>query len=72
MGFIWADGPLGYKGGSGMLNARAWLAWIAFAFALYAGLTMVTNVPFYSFKDVSFKRSVPFIVHRRHRAGHRR
>ena len=23
---------------------------------------MVTNVPFYSFKDVSFKRSVPFIV----------
>jgi len=29
---------------------------------LYAGLTMVTNVPFYSFKDVSFKRSVPFVV----------
>jgi CDP-diacylglycerol---serine O-phosphatidyltransferase len=23
---------------------------------------MVTNVPFYSFKDVSFKHSVPFIV----------
>jgi len=23
---------------------------------------MVTNAPFYSFKDVSFKRSVPFIV----------
>jgi CDP-diacylglycerol--serine O-phosphatidyltransferase len=23
---------------------------------------MVTNVPFYSFKDVSLKRSVPFIV----------
>ena len=23
---------------------------------------MVTNVPFSSFKDVSFKRSVPFIV----------
>jgi CDP-diacylglycerol--serine O-phosphatidyltransferase len=23
---------------------------------------MVTNVPFYSFKDVSFKRSVPFAV----------
>jgi CDP-diacylglycerol--serine O-phosphatidyltransferase len=29
---------------------------------LFAGLTMVTNVPFYSFKDVSFKRSVPFIA----------
>jgi CDP-diacylglycerol--serine O-phosphatidyltransferase len=23
---------------------------------------MVTNIPFYSFKDVSFKRTVPFIV----------
>ena len=23
---------------------------------------MVTNVPFYSFKDISFKRTVPFIV----------
>jgi CDP-diacylglycerol--serine O-phosphatidyltransferase len=33
-----------------------------FAVALYAGLTMVTNVPFYSFKDVGMKRSVPFAV----------
>ncbi|MFO1220262.1 MAG: CDP-diacylglycerol--serine O-phosphatidyltransferase [Burkholderiaceae bacterium] len=38
-----------------------WLAWMAFVVTLYAGLTMVTNVPFYSFKDISFKRSVPFI-----------
>jgi CDP-diacylglycerol---serine O-phosphatidyltransferase len=36
--------------------------WVMFAVTLYAGLTMVTNVPFYSFKDVSFKRSVPFAV----------
>jgi CDP-diacylglycerol--serine O-phosphatidyltransferase len=36
--------------------------WLTFGITLYAGLTMVTNVPFYSFKDVSFKRSVPFIV----------
>jgi CDP-diacylglycerol--serine O-phosphatidyltransferase len=33
-----------------------------FGLTLYAGLTMVTNVPFYSFKDVSLKRSVPFAV----------
>jgi CDP-diacylglycerol--serine O-phosphatidyltransferase len=33
-----------------------------FALTLYAGLTMVTNVPFYSFKDISLKRSVPFVV----------
>jgi len=30
--------------------------------ALYAGLTMVSNVPFYSFKDVHMKKSVPFVV----------
>lgn len=34
--------------------------WFMFAITLYAGLTMVTNVPFYSFKDLSLKRSVPF------------
>ena len=28
--------------------------------APFAGLTMVTNVPFYSFKDMHMKKSVPF------------
>jgi CDP-diacylglycerol--serine O-phosphatidyltransferase len=37
-------------------------AWPMFAVALYAGLTMVTNVPFYSFKDIQMKKSVPFAV----------
>jgi CDP-diacylglycerol---serine O-phosphatidyltransferase len=36
------------------------LTWVMFGLTLYAGLTMVTNVPFYSFKDLSLKRSVPF------------
>jgi CDP-diacylglycerol--serine O-phosphatidyltransferase len=36
--------------------------WISWGLALFAGLTMVTNVPFYSFKDVNFRKSVPFIV----------
>ena len=35
--------------------------WISFAVALFAGISMVTNVPFYSFKDINFKKSVPFI-----------
>jgi CDP-diacylglycerol--serine O-phosphatidyltransferase len=35
-----------------------WLAWIV---SVYAGLTMVSNSPFYSFKDINFRRSVPFI-----------
>ncbi|QYF92370.1 CDP-diacylglycerol--serine O-phosphatidyltransferase [Massilia sp. PAMC28688] len=38
------------------------LGWVAFGITLFAGLTMVTNVPFYSFKDVNFRKSVPFIV----------
>ena len=29
---------------------------------LYAGLTMVTNVPFYSGKAINLKRSIPFVV----------
>jgi CDP-diacylglycerol--serine O-phosphatidyltransferase len=36
--------------------------WWVFGITLYAGLTMVTNVPFYSFKDVHMKKSVPFAV----------
>lgn len=38
------------------------VSWALFAVALYAGLTMVSNVPFYSFKDLSMKKSVPFAV----------
>lgn len=57
MGFVWVMDDLGFRG-----VKDDWLIWSAFALMLYAGLTMVTNVPFYSFKDVSLKRSVPFIV----------
>ena len=53
-GFIWLMNDAGVAG----FDVR----WITFALMLYAGLTMVTNVPFYSFKDVSMRRSVPFAV----------
>jgi CDP-diacylglycerol---serine O-phosphatidyltransferase len=33
---------------------------IACALTLFAGISMVSNVPFYSFKDLNFRRSVPF------------
>ena len=36
------------------------MRWFLFGITLFSGLTMVTNVPFYSFKDLSLKRSVPF------------
>ncbi len=51
-GFIWLSTELELQ--------RADLVWPLFALTLYAGLTMVTNVPFYSFKDLSLRRSVPF------------
>ena len=38
------------------------LKWLAAFFTLYAGVTMVSSVPFYSFKDVNFRKSVPFWV----------
>jgi CDP-diacylglycerol--serine O-phosphatidyltransferase len=59
MGFIWVVTD---ARGAADVNGDPILAWAAAAFALYAGLTMVVNVPFYSFKDMSLKRSVPFIV----------
>ena len=53
-GFVWAMDDLGFAG--------ARLNWIAAVITLYAGVTMVTNVPFYSFKDINLRKSVPFIV----------
>jgi CDP-diacylglycerol--serine O-phosphatidyltransferase len=51
-GFIWIMTELDYTGPS--------VAWPMLIIAMFAGLTMVTNVPFYSFKDIHMKKSVPF------------
>ncbi len=51
-GFIWLMTEAGVKGAD--------LSWWVFGLMLYAGLTMVTNVPFYSFKEMHMKKSVPF------------
>jgi CDP-diacylglycerol--serine O-phosphatidyltransferase len=45
-----------------MQLSRLDLTWVAWGVTVFAGLTMVTNVPFYSFKDVNFRKSVPFIA----------
>ncbi len=55
-----ADDRTGVRPGEDSWFSWSQITWIMFAFTLYAGLTMVTNVPFYSFKDVQMKRSVPF------------
>lgn len=61
-GFIWLLTENGVKGTSTLeLGAFTWsVPWMMFYLALYAGLTMVTNVPFYSFKEFHMKKSVPF------------
>lgn len=37
-------------------------AWAAWCVTLYAGLSMVSNSPFYSFKVVNLRKSVPFFA----------
>ncbi|WP_151446906.1 CDP-diacylglycerol--serine O-phosphatidyltransferase [Lacisediminimonas profundi] len=53
-GFVWLMDDLRFAGTD--------LSWYTWAITLYAGLTMVSNVPFYSFKDVNYRKSVPFIA----------
>jgi CDP-diacylglycerol--serine O-phosphatidyltransferase len=58
MGLIWVMDDAGLKGATKI----DWLAWSAFGVTLFAGLSMVTNAPFYSFKVVGGRRTVPFVV----------
>ena len=62
-GFIWLMTELEVQRGMDtFLLSWNQITWTMFAITLYSGLTMVTNVPFYSFKDVQLKKSVPFVV----------
>ena len=36
--------------------------WVACALTIFAGISMVTNCRFYSFKDINLRKSVPFIT----------
>ncbi len=53
-GFVWELIELGYNGED--------LRWAAWALTLFAGLTMVSNVRYWSGKDINLRRSVPFVV----------
>ena len=62
-GFIWLMTELEVQRGMDtFLLSWNQITWTMFAITLYSGLTMVTNVPFYSFKDVQLKKSGPFVV----------
>jgi CDP-diacylglycerol--serine O-phosphatidyltransferase len=58
VGLVWVMDDAGFKG----VSQIGWLTWVAFGVTLYAGLSMVTNAPFYSFKTLGGRQSVPFIV----------
>jgi CDP-diacylglycerol--serine O-phosphatidyltransferase len=53
-GFVWIVDDYGL--------APAEVRWWAWAITLFAGLTMVSNVRYYSFKTVNLKKSVPFVM----------
>lgn len=54
-GLVWVIADFG-------IQRADWISWIAWGCTMYAGVTMVSNVPFYSFKDINLKKSVPFWV----------
>ncbi len=59
IGLIWSvvDAP-DYAG----LRPGSWAFAAAYGVTLFAGLSMVTNAPFYSFKVFDRRKSVPFVV----------
>lgn len=53
-GLVWVLLDLGISGE----DAR----WVASLLTAFAGLTMVSNIPYWSGKEINLKKSVPFIV----------
>jgi CDP-diacylglycerol--serine O-phosphatidyltransferase len=53
-GMIWVFSDYQVRGGE--------VKWLAAAITVYAGITMVSNVKFYSGKDINLRRAVPFWV----------
>jgi len=53
-GFVWVMQDNGFFGHD--------IRWYAAALTVFAGLSMVSNLRFYSFKDFNLRKSVPFIV----------
>ncbi|RXZ44010.1 CDP-diacylglycerol--serine O-phosphatidyltransferase [Crenobacter cavernae] len=54
-GLVWICHEYGY-------NDIAILPWVALGFTAFAGASMVTNVRFWSFKELHVRRKVPFVA----------
>lgn len=53
-GLVWVMNEYGIQGAD--------VRWLTFGVTLFAGLTMVSNIPYYSGKEINLRRSVPFVV----------
>ncbi len=53
-GFVWVMLATGISGRD--------VDWLACGLTVFAGLTMVSNIRYYSFKDINLRKSVPFFV----------
>jgi CDP-diacylglycerol--serine O-phosphatidyltransferase len=53
-GFVWVMHDYDFSGES--------VSWYACVLTIFAGLSMVSNLPFYSFKDFNMRKSVPFVA----------
>lgn len=59
-GLVWSSRDLIHSAHP-LISLQAW-GWIALFLTLFAGLSMVSNVKFYSFKEVNKRKTVPFVV----------
>jgi CDP-diacylglycerol--serine O-phosphatidyltransferase len=57
VGLVWFSQDMGIS-----LEDMRWMSWLAAFVTVLAGITMVSNILFYSFKDINLKKRVPFMT----------
>ncbi|HTN95117.1 MAG TPA: CDP-diacylglycerol--serine O-phosphatidyltransferase [Gallionella sp.] len=55
-GFVWV-----ISDNAEFLKVRD-ISWYAWGLTVFVGLSMVSSLPFYSFKDINMRKSVPFVA----------
>lgn len=60
-GFVWVSYEYGVSGRDVFFGVLQW-KWMAWVITVFAGASMVSDLRFYSGKDINLKHSVPFFV----------
>ena len=60
-GFVWVSYEYGVSGRDVFFGILQW-KWMAWGLTVFAGASMVSDLRYYSGKDINLKRSVPFFV----------